>query len=258
MSGNYCVGFQCTITANLGGSLLTTMAPWTFDVVGALNLDTNTGNLTGTPQAPALIGTLSTTLSPSFSVVAADYPIGQALADAAASATATALNSADVEVDVSGAGYWTSIDLPNISAILNESGDTAELGLTIADAVLKGYFEYELDVTFANSIVDFVGGTFISFLESTIHDMMTNQLINSFTNLDGETDLFSFICTGSRRTSTSVNVECLVDMNLLLSGATPPREPGEVSAPAMTRILTLGVIGLMAARRRRSNPGARA
>ncbi|MCW5751541.1 MAG: hypothetical protein KIT81_10385 [Alphaproteobacteria bacterium] len=256
--GDNCQVYRCTVRMFPNGSTSITFPPWEFAVGGVVDFNAGTASLTADPTSQTA-ATDHTVMNPTFTVVAdQDYgPINQALANAEAATIQAGLNNAGATLTVKGTGIWDTVDLGTIAAALQQGPDETTARLLLENSTFIWFYDFEVDLEFATSVVGLVGSAFEGFLERTaeaaLRDALVNLLSISYSNEFGQ-----LRCREGRPhpSATRIEVVCETEMELALTGP-GLSAPSQVDEPSSLGLLALGLALLgyagrsLSARRRR-------
>lgn len=244
-NGPFCLNFGCTVTLHPNGATDVNLPPWSFDMGGVVDFDAQTAALTAEPQGLGIFATDTTVLTPTFSVVADNVRVGQAVADAAANTTSTILNFGTPTLSVNGMGTWSSIDLGVIGADLTQDGDEFLASLTMDGVEIRGIYSFGADLSFPNPIVDTVGdAAFERIFENAINDALFSSYSAIFEQLIPVGEDLAVLCSTNRRTATSLNLVCTADSTVELAGDAFLDQPPSIPAPATLGVFALGLLGI--------------
>jgi len=257
--GSPCQVYSCNATVNLNSSLTVEFHPWSFDMGGTVEFDDldpdgGTANLTANPQGSGhAFSVTALNIEPVFTVNAAQIygPVNQLAANAEASFIESLLNTGNYNIDITGDGFWNSIDLGTVTAELQELGNMAEVDMTFEGLMLDGTLSYESDITFDNSIVNAVSAAFLNTFPDTVDGLVTSGILSLFNSYSDSFEGFDYVCEAEQSGPRSAGVVCTINGALTLEGVLPNGPVGTVNGPAAGGLFALGLAGLFMTRRRR-------
>lgn len=240
--GDHCPVYRCTVRMFPNGSTSITFPPWEFAMGGVVDFNAGTASLTADPTSPTA-ATDHTVMNPTFTVVAdQDYgPINQALANAEAATIQAGLNNAGATLTVKGTGIWDTVDLGTIVAALQQGPDETTASLLFENSTFTWFYDFEVDVEFATSIVGLVGSAFEGKVEREAESALRGALVDllsfSYSNEFGQ-----LRCRQGRPQSSATRIEvvCETEMELALTGP-GLSAPSQVDEPAGLGLLALGL-----------------